>query len=305
MQKTVLILGASGKIGRHAHEAFARAGWLVGAYDRKRGNMALAAQGADVIVNGLNPPAYHDWARLLPAITADVIAAAKASGATVILPGNVYNFGDQGGEWSETTPHRPVTRKGRIREGIERSYEASGVRTIVLRAGNFIDPNRTDDVMSLLFLRSIRSGKITVAGDPRAMQAYCYLPDWAQAAVGLAEQRHELGVFEDVPFAGHAFTAEQLRAFLSVELTRPLAFTSFPWWVMTLLSPFWELAREMREMRYLWSTSHTLSGTKLTRLLPDFRATPLEDVMRAGVPPDLRGAVRGHPALLNVTDQSA
>jgi nucleoside-diphosphate-sugar epimerase len=287
MQKNVLILGGSGKIGRSASEAFGRAGWNVRNYDRKRDTMLEAARGADVIVNGLNPPAYHDWARLIPAITSEVIAAAKASGATVILPGNVYNFGEEGGEWSETTPHRPSTRKGKIREDMERAYEASGVRTIVLRAGNFIDPKRTDDVMTLLFLRSMKSGKVTIAGDPNAMQAYCYLPDWAEAAVGLAETRHELAAFEDVPFPGHAFTAERLRAFLSHELGRPLTFAHFPWLVMTLLSPFWELAREMREMRYLWSTPHTLSSAKLTRLLPEFRPTPLEDVLRGTIPPEL------------------
>jgi nucleoside-diphosphate-sugar epimerase len=290
MAKTVLILGASGKIGRHARRAFERAGWQVRLFDRKRGNLLADAQGVDVIVNGLNPPAYHDWEHLIPAITRDVIAAAKASGATVILPGNVYNFGDEGGVWSETTPHRPNTRKGRIREEAERAYEASGVQTIVLRAGNFIDPDRNGDVMSLLFLRSIARGKITVAGKTDAVQAYCYLPDWAQAAVALAEKRAELARFEDVPFPGHAFTAEQLRECLSRELGRPLAFARFPWWVMRLLTPFWELAREMLEMRYLWSTPHRLSGDKLARLLPTFRATSMREVMIAGLPAELRHA---------------
>src|SRR5687768_12033386 len=126
MQKIALILGASGKIGRRARSAFEAAGWRVRSFDRKRGNMVEAARGADVIVNGLNPPKYRDWARLIPAITRDVIAAAKASGATVIIPGNVYNMDHEGGEWSESTPHRPMTKKGRIREEMERSYEASG-----------------------------------------------------------------------------------------------------------------------------------------------------------------------------------
>jgi nucleoside-diphosphate-sugar epimerase len=283
MSKTVLILGASGKIGRHASEAFARAGWTVRTFDRRTGNLVRDAQGADVIVNGWNPPKYHDWARLIPALTRDVIAAAKASGATVIVPGNVYNFGDEPGEWSEATPHRPTTKKGRIREDMERAYEASGVQTIVLRAGNFIDPNHSDDVMSLLFLRAISRGKITVPGAPDVLQAYCYVPDWARAAVALAEKRNELGRFEDVPFAGHAFTAEDLRVFLSRELGRELGYAAFPWWLFSLLSPFWELAREMREMRYLWNTPHSLSGTKLARLLPEFRATPLQTVWRAAL----------------------
>jgi len=297
MTQTVLILGASGKIGRYSQAAFARAGWHVKTWNRHTEDLREAARGVDVIVNGLNPPAYHDWASLVPAYTAQVIEAARASGATVIVPGNVYNLGAQGGEWSESTPHLPNTRKGRIREAMERAYEASGVRTIVLRAGNFIDPAHVNDVMSLVLLRSLESGRVTVAGDPLAMQAYCFLPDWAEAAVGLAEKRDELSAFEDVPFPGHAFTAEELRAFLSQELGRPLAFARFPWWALTALSPFWELARELGEMRYLWSTSHTLAGEKLARLLPEFRATPLADVMRAAVPVAILAGARPHSEL--------
>jgi nucleoside-diphosphate-sugar epimerase len=288
MQKTALILGASGKIGRHARAAFETAGWNVRRFDRKRDDLTQSARGADVIVNGLNPPMYHDWARLIPTITRDVIAAAKASGATVIIPGNVYNLDDTGGEWSETTPHRPPTKKGRIREDMERAYEASGVRTIVLRAGAFIEHNGKDDTMALLFMRSIRAGKLFIPGEPTAMQAYCYLPDWAAAAVGLADKRHGLATFEDIPFPGHAFTAEFLRDFLSAELGRSVTYSHFPWWSLTLLSPFWELAREMREMRYLFNLPHTLSSEKLTRLLPEFRATPLREVLLGSLPETLR-----------------
>lgn len=290
MQKIALILGASGKIGRHARKAFETAGWHVRCFDRARDDMVEAAHGASVIVNGLNPPKYHAWATLIPAITRDVIAAAKASGATVIIPGNVYNLDARGGEWSESTPHHPPTRKGRIREEMERAYEASGVRTIVLRAGAFIEPDGKDDTMALLFLREIRKGRVFIAGDANAMQAYCYLPDWAAAAVALADKRLELRPFEDIPFPGHAFTAEQLRQALSAELGRPLAFSHLPWWVMTALAPFWELARETREMRYLWSLSHTLSGEKLARLLPELRPTPFEEVVRRSLPADLRSS---------------
>ena len=288
MRGVVLILGASGKVGRHSHQAFAQAGWEVSNYDRRSGNLIRAAEGVDVIVNGLNPPGYHNWTEIIPAITREVVEAAQASGATVLVPGNVYNLDDQGGEWSEFTPHRPTTRKGRIREEMERTYEASGVQTIILRAGNFIVPERTGDVMDLLYLRALRNDKITLAGDAHVMQAYCYVPDWARAACLLAERRSTLNDFEDVPFPGHGFTAEDLRRFLSEELGRPLRFTTFPWWAMSIASPFWELAREMLEMRYLWNVSHRLAGTKLARLRPDFEPTPLAEVLRGAIPPELR-----------------
>lgn len=286
MTQTVLILGGSGKIGSHATEAFWNAGWTVRQY--KRGtDMTAAAMGADVIVNGLNPPAYHDWARTIPAITAQVIAAARASGATVIIPGNVYNFGSQPGLLDENTPHRPNTRKGLIRAEMEQTYRYAGVQTIILRAGNFIDPNGNGDIMSMLLMREISKGKLTAAGDPAVVQPYAYMPDWARAAVMLAEKRRSLAGFEDIPFPGHAFSMNDLLARVQQATDRNIRLTQFPWWLMTALAPFWELAREMREMRYLYAMPHQLSAAKFNRLLPDFRATDLDKVMLAGLPGDI------------------
>lgn len=283
MTRTVLILGASGKIGVHSAEAFWNAGWTIRRYERGT-DMVQAAMGCDVIVNGLNPPNYHNWAETIPAITAQVIAAAKASGASVIIPGNVYNFGDTPGVWGANTPQRPCSRKGQIRVDMERAYRDSGVQTIVLRAGNFLDPNRQGDVFSMLMTKDIAKGRLTRLGDPDAMQPYAYLPDWARAAEALASRRAGLTAFEDIPFAGHAFSMTDLRAHLQRLLSRDIRITSFPWWSLTLAAPFWELAREFREMRYLFETSHQLDGTRLRGLLPELTSTPIDEVLLACLP---------------------
>lgn len=287
MQQTVLILGGSGKIGSHTADTFWNAGWHVRHYDRKTGDMVRAATGVDVIVNGLNPPGYRDWERAIPAITAQVIAAAKASGATVIIPGNLYNYGDQPGVFDEDTLQTATTRKGRIRTEMEENYRLSGVQTIVLRAGNFIDPNGNGDIMSMLITRELVKGKITAPADPDTLQAYAYVPDWARAAVKFAEIRTTLALFEDIPFPGHAFTTRQLAHCLRGQTRREIKMTRFPWWVMTLLSPFWSLAREMGEMRYLYEMPHEISAAKFTRLLPDFVPTDQDKVMLACLPDDI------------------
>ena len=284
MTQTVLILGASGKIGRHAATAFREAGWNVRCFNRQKDDMNAAAVGADIIVNGMNPVAYHNWAETIPAITSQVITAAKTAGASVIIPGNVYNFGNTPGVWSEHTPQNATTRKGRVRIEMEQAFRDSGVQTIVLRAGNFIETAGTDDIMALLLMRSIKKRRITYAGGPDVMQAYCYLPDWAKAAVMLGEKRDQLARFEDIPFPGHSFTVNELRATLEAVLSHTLTLSALPWWLMTLAAPFWELAREMTEMRYLWNTAHEISGEKFARILPDFVATDLRSVMTAGLP---------------------
>ncbi|MDX8351669.1 NAD-dependent epimerase/dehydratase family protein [Cognatiyoonia sp. IB215182] len=287
MQQRVLILGGSGKVGSHAADAFWNAGWEVRHYDRANGDMVAAAQGVDVIVNGLNPPNYHDWARNIPAITDQVIAAAKASGATVIIPGNIYVYGDQPGELNENTHHNAQTRKGKIRIAMEESYRASGVQTIILRAGNFIDPHGNGDIMSSLMMRDIKKGRLTAAADPATMQAYAFMPDWGRAALALAEKRAQLSQFEDIPFPGHAFTSADLQHCVERHLHRSVRVTRFPWWLMTMLSPFWELARELREMRYLFAMSHTIGSDKFNKVLPQFEPTDLETVMLAGLPRDI------------------
>lgn len=284
MTKTVLILGPSGKIGSHAARAFAARGWQIRNFNRATDDMTAAAMGCAVIVNGLNPPNYHNWAGLIPAITAQVIAAARASGAMVIVPGNVYHFGATPGEWSEKTQPAPCSRKGRIRLDMERTYRQSGVQTLILRAGNFVDPGHNNDVMSLVIMSRMKRGTLTSPGDPDAMQAYAYLPDWGRAAADLAEKRADLAMFEDVPFPGHAFTLNELRAALEREMHRPVRIAGFPWWLMRLASPVWELARELVEMRYLWNTSHSLSSRRFNQLLPDFTPTGMRTVMLAGLP---------------------
>lgn len=282
MTNTVLILGPSGKIGRNAAQAFAAAGWNVRPY--KRGtDMTAAAIGADVIVNGLNPPNYENWEENIPRITKQVIAAAKASGATIIIPANVYNFGDYPGVWDENTPHRATTRKGKIRIEMEEAYRRSGLPVILLRAGNFIDPTGTDDVFKLVLLRSIKKGRVTRMGRTDIPQSYCYVPDWANAAVQLAEKRDQLAQFEDIPFPGHTFTMQELKDTLETQLDRPLRFETFPWWILPILRPFWAVAAELPEMRYLWNLGHQLSGEKFSRLLPDFTATPFEHVVASGL----------------------
>lgn len=287
MTKTVLILGANGKIGSHCETAFTSDGWTVRKFDRNKDDLIKSAMGADVIINGLNPPNYHNWAGLLPQITRDVIAAAKTSGATVILPGNVYQFGAQSGIWDENTPHLPTTRKGKLRQELEQAYRNAaleGVQTINLRAGDFIASPGEETIMAKVMFTRLSRGKLTLMGSETAKHAWCYLPDYGRAAVALANMRMDLENYEDIPFPGQNIASNQLKDLLEQLLDRKLRTSVFPWWLMTLASPFWELARELTEMRYLWDLPHELSGEKFFGLLPDFQMTPSVTAIAATLP---------------------
>lgn len=286
MMGKVLILGATGKTGSHFARAFASQGWEVKKYDRKTDDMSRAAMGCDVIVNGLNPPNYESWETQIPRITAQVLAAAKASGATVIVPGNVYVFGSTPGVWDENTPHLATTKKGKVRIEMEQTYRQAateGVRTIILRAGDFIDPFGDKTLYGMLMVNRAHRGTVTRLGGSKTRHAYAYLPDFAKAGVALAEMRNDLSPFEDIPFPGHCVTPVQIAEVLSNHLGKPMRLSAFPWWTINLSRPFWRLGREIWEMRYLNDTDHCLSDARIKALLPTFSPTPLPEVLMSEV----------------------
>jgi nucleoside-diphosphate-sugar epimerase len=284
MTSSVLILGARGRFGRHAAAAFAEAGWQVRPF-RRGDNLDSAATGAQVIVNAWNPP-YPQWRTQVPGLTAQVIAAARSSGARVILPGNVYVFGAGAPPvLSSGTPHAASNPLGRIRVEMESAYRASGVPTLVLRCGDFIDDAASGNWFDKVLAARVRRGVFVYPGPRDVSHAWAWLPDAARAAVALAELGDRLPVFAEVPFPGYTLTGNDLHAAVELALGRPLRAAALPWWALRLVAPVWPMGRGLVEMRYLWSMPHRLDPGPLSSVLPDFRATPLPDALRAALAP--------------------
>ena len=101
--------------------------------------------GAQFIFHGAHPANYANWAEWGIPMLAHSIAAAKASGARLILPGNIYNFGPDAGDFvDETAPQHPLTEKGGIRvrmEAMLADASREGVRSLVVRANDFLGPH--------------------------------------------------------------------------------------------------------------------------------------------------------------------
>ncbi|GAA6197574.1 NAD(P)H-binding protein [Pseudophaeobacter arcticus] len=279
MTQTALILGASGRFGRAAAAAFERAGWQVKRFQRGAETLSQVAVGVDVIVNSWNP-AYPDWAKQVPSLHRQVIRAAEMSGATVILPGNVYVFGPQTPfPWSEQSPHAAQNPLGRIRVEMEAAYRASKARVIVLRSGDYLDTAASGNWFDAMITAKLGKGKFIYPGRADIPHAWGYLPDKARAAVGLAEKRADLPRFVDVPFAGYTLTGHELLAAINAHLHQPAKLSQMSWLPLQLARPFWPLGRCLLEMRYLWDTPHSLSGDLLQQLLPDFQVTPVAEAL--------------------------
>lgn len=300
---TVLILGASGRFGRAALEAFAASGWRVIAQSRRPLSFSLPAgavplqcdaldvdaitaacpAGLDVIVNALNP-GYTEWEKRVPALADAALAVARATGALLMLPGNVYNFGSSlPARLTEATPFVADTPKAVIRIDLERRMQAasaSGVRSVVIRAGDFLGGDGPGTWLDMVMAKKLDRQKFVYPGPLDVPHAWAYLPDLARVFVAVAERRDRLAPFDVFHYEGITCTGEALLRAAEHAVGRSLAPATMPWWLLRLAAPFVPMCRALLEMRYLWLRPHRLDEARLASLIGVVPHTGLDTVLR-------------------------
>lgn len=306
MTKTALVIGATGGIGGAIARALLTRGWGVTALNRDPDRAAQtrrvpgliwvkgdamnaddvrrAAQGAALVVHGANPPGYRNWAGLALPMLDSSIAAARDQGVRLVFPGTVYNYGpDAGEDVHEEAPQNPLTRKGAIRVAMERRLADSGVKTLIVRAGDFFGPDAGNNWFGQGFVTPGKPlSSVTYPGPHAIGHQWAYLPDLAETFARLIEREDELATFARFHFGGHWLKPgiEMAHAVRRVAGRPDLRIKSLPWWLLRLAAPFNETLREMMEMRYLWQRPLRLTNTKLVNLLGREPHTPLDAALR-------------------------
>ncbi|WP_175797294.1 NAD-dependent epimerase/dehydratase family protein [Burkholderia ambifaria] len=311
-QRQALVLGASGGIGGEVARQLRDAGWQVRALKRgldagtverdgitwirgdalDRETVVRAARGCSVIVHAVNPPGYRNWSgQVLPMID-NTIAAATVAQATVVLPGTIYNYGpDAFPALREETPQHPTTRKGAIRVELERRLQvatAQGVRTIIVRAGDFFGAHAGNNWFGQGLVKAGRPvASISVPGRPGVGHQWAYVPDVARTMVELIERRDTLEPFARFHLGGHwdadgTQMAQAVRRVAQRHGMRPTV-RRFPWWLVWVAAPFVTTMREMIEMRYLWREPLRMDNARVTAVLGREPVTPLDTAVEAAL----------------------
>jgi nucleoside-diphosphate-sugar epimerase len=312
---TVLILGARGRLGLAAARAFAQAGWAVLAQVRPGGaraalpaipgvwwmpvavhetaTLAAQAQGAQVVVHALNPAYTHKaWREQAPALMEAAIAITRQLRATLMLPGNVYNFGEgMPPVLREDTPQAATGFMGRMRVQLEQrlhaATQAGDVRAVVLRAGDFFGSG-TGSWLDQAIAKDLPRGRVTWPGPPHVATPWAYLPDLARTFVRVAQERDRLAPFECLHFAGHHVSAQQwLHSFAAVAAEQgwlpgsgALRVGRLPWPLLRVVGLAVPTMAALAAMRYLWRTPHRLDNTRLLAVIGDEPHTPFEQAVR-------------------------
>ncbi len=240
------------------------------------------AEGVDFIFHGANA-SYEHWAKAMPLMTKTVIDAAEHAGATVIFPGNNYNYGQTEQPISEVTPFNPNTSLGKVRVDLERMLQRATdqgrIRTIVVRMAEIWGPNVTNKQFAPVFENALKGKAMPWLISTQPAQQLLYAPDAGRAMVALT-QSGERNAYEVVNIGGTLVPSVQTWLEQIAEVAGvPAKITVLPKTMLSLLGRFIPVMREVASMSYKYETSVILKDAKFREAHPEFTQTPMNEAI--------------------------
>ena len=170
------------------------------------GALTRAARGSDAMFVCTNPP-YHQWAGQWPPLIESAARASAATGARIVLMGNLYAYGIPDGPMREDSPLHPADTKGKVRqriwERLQQLQEEGRIQAAEVRASDYFGPgSQAHAHLGPRFLRPLLNSKTAwVVGNPALAHSWAYLPDIA-ATLEAASVEPAMGRAWLVPHSG-------------------------------------------------------------------------------------------------------
>lgn len=255
------------------------------ASDRER--LTEAVRGAAAVYSCAAPP-YHRWVAELPRLASSVCAAAEATGAVLVLLGNLYGYGPVDGPLTEELPLAATGPKGRVRAAVWEQargmHEEGRLRAVEVRPSDFFGPGVTDGghLAARVLPRLLNGKSVSTLGDPDAPHSWSYLPDVAGALVEVAGDERAWGRAWHVPTEPALSVREMVGKMAAQAGTAPVAVRGLPPALLGVASVFSPLMRELKEIRYQFDRPYTIDSGAYEAAF-SVRATPVDEQVKATV----------------------
>ncbi|WP_234733068.1 NAD(P)H-binding protein [Tellurirhabdus bombi] len=245
------------------------------------------AVGKDFIFHGINYP-YPEWFGNMDAVTRNVIEAAATTDqpATIVFPGNIYNFGNSKTPIREESQPSPCTRKGQLRVDLEAMLKEAATKercnVLNVRLPDFWGPNVLNEGIRPIFEGALTGKAMPWIANARIAHQAVYTPDAAEVMVQLMQEAVELplGTYQVWNYGGEIWPSARWFFEKLTRLTgKPLKVRVYPPLLFRFLGLFSPMMRELTEMLYLFENTVVMDDEKLRKKLPDFQPTPLEKAM--------------------------
>ncbi len=229
-----------------------------------------AVEGSDVVYLTVGLP-YNiaTWREQWPVVMHNVITACKHHNARLVFFDNVYAYGRVQGQMTESTPMRPVSKKGEVRLQIAAmlmdEVERGGLTAQIVRAADFYGPGAALSFVTVMVFENLRRGKTAQwMLNADAVHSLTYTPDAGKATALLGNTASAFNQVWHLPTAAPPLTGRKI-----VELTAQAFGTQpkcmvLPRWMLQLVGVFTGVVRESIEMLYQYDTDYIFDSSKFT-----------------------------------------
>ncbi|WJD95876.1 NAD-dependent epimerase/dehydratase family protein [Streptomyces antimycoticus] len=246
-----------------------------------------AARGVAAIYSCAAPP-YHRWASDWPPLASSLCAAAEATGAVLVILGNLYGYGPVDVPMTEELPLAATGTKGRVRAAVWEQardlHEQGRIKAVEVRASDFFGPGVTDGghLAARVMPKVLRGKPVSSLGDPDTPHSWSYIPDVAAALAEVAGEERAWGRAWHVPTAPAQSTREMVDRLATQAETGPVAVRRLPSAVLGLASLVSPLLRELKEVRYQFDRPFVVDASAYEAAFA-VRATPVDEQVKATV----------------------
>jgi nucleoside-diphosphate-sugar epimerase len=287
--KKILVVGATGGIGRSTVKSLVEAGHSVRVLVRNKekakkyfsefdaleifegdasnyGSVYNAAAETSAMFYCLNIP-YLEWYEKAILYLTNALDTAAEHNLRFVFPGNVYLYGHaKYNHVDEKHPHDPHTRKGKIRaqmEALIKKYsQTKNLEFTIVRFPDFYGPFVINGFSELIFINSLKGKKLIWVGDKVVPKEYIFIEDAGKCIVdaGLSEKGKNQEF--NVPSCGTISNKDFLGLISKCggkNSKVQLINNNFVFSALGMVSP---VIKELIEMLYLKREEFFLDGTK-------------------------------------------
>jgi nucleoside-diphosphate-sugar epimerase len=236
----------------------------------------------EIIFHGINYP-YPLWEKNMELVTGNVIEAAGVNHATIIFPGNIYEFGNIS-EISDDTVPNPVTKKGKIRlklhDLLQAAAESNICHVIFLRLPDFFGPNVTNGLVMPIFGNAAKKKAMSYLINAGIPHQFVFTPDAARLMFQLSLKKN-IPAFTQYNYA--SFVVPSFNDFAK-EIAAigggPSKVKVMPKWLIIALALFIPVLKELKENFYLFENNVMLNDEKVRKLMPEFHDTEMKAMIK-------------------------
>lgn len=251
--------------------------------DRDATDRAVAGSEVVYLVAGL---AYNAavWEAQWPRVMRHVLDACMRHGARLVFFDNVYAYGRVDAVMTETTPFKPISKKGEVRATIATmlldDMRRGHLQAMIARSADFYGPGAVNSFPHAVVFERLKAKKARQwIGNPQALHTFTFTRDAGRAMAVLGRAAEAFGHTWHLPTSKEAMTGADFVRLASELAGQPDKLSVAPRWLLKLMGLAIPVLRENEEMLYQFEHDYRFDSSKIESAF-GLTATPYRQGIR-------------------------